>query len=236
MRMADASFRILVTISLLAAGAASRATGQVVRGTLVEHGGAPLPGGAVILLDSAGSAVDSTSATAEGRFVLRAPEPGLFSLYFAHPGYVSVPSDPIHLSRGETVEHRFAVPLISGVAIRRMSEVIDLEQRLQTNLTELCGEQPRLWEAGLLVGVVRRPGDRPAVGAVVTVEAPGRDGSEPFRKATVTNANGVYVICNVPAGAANMRTELAGYRVDDGPVHVRAGEVGWYDISLRQAE
>jgi hypothetical protein len=231
------SGRILVIISLLAAGAASHATGQVVRGTLVEHGGAPLPGGAVILLDSAGSAVDSTSATAEGRFVLRAPGPGLFSLHFSHPGYASVPSDPIRLSSGDTVEHHFAVPLISGVAIQRMSEVIDLEQRLQTNLTELCGEPPRLWEAGILVGVVRRrPGDQPLAGAIVTVAAPGRDGSEPFRKATITSANGVYVICNVPAGSANMRTELGGYRVDDGPVDVRAGEVGWYDISLRRAE
>jgi hypothetical protein len=226
---------VLATAGLLAAGQAAPAAAQVVRGALVEQAaGTPLPGAAVALLDSTGTAVDSTRAAADGSFMLRAPAAGVYALYFSHPGYASVPSIGIRVAAGESVEHRFAVPLISGAAIRRMAEVIDLEQRLQSSLTELCGEPLRSWEAGMLVGVVRQRGDgRPLAGAIVGVAAV-HDGAEPFRKATVTSANGVYVICNVPVGEATLRTEHVGYRVDEGPVEVRAGNIGWYDIMLRR--
>lgn len=226
---------VLTMVGLLALVDALPAAAQTVRGTLVEHpSGAPLPRGAVFLLDSAGVVVDSTRSTAAGAFALRAPAAGGYTLYFSHPGYASVPSDRIQLAPGDTVEHRFSVPLISGAAIRRMSEVLDLETRLQGNLTELCGEPLRSWEAGIVVGVVRqRSGGRPLAEAVVLVEAPALDGGHTFRRAAITSANGVYVICNVPAGSATMRTELAGFRTDDGPVEVRAGTVAWYDVTLR---
>jgi hypothetical protein len=226
---------IVAAGGLITGGVVAPAHGQVVRGALVDYGtGAPVPGGAVALLDSAGIAVDSTRSTAAGTFSLRAPTAGVYALYFFQPGYASVPSDRIRLTVGDTVEYRFAVPLISGAAIQRMSEVIDVEKRLQSDLTELCGEPPRPTEAGIVVGVVRRrPGGEPLAGAVIRVEAPRRDREEGFHKATVSSANGVYVICNVPAGNATTRTELIGYRADEGPIEVRAGAIAWYDVHLR---
>ena len=215
---------------------------QTVEGTLVRYpGGEPLPGGTVTLVDSAGAPADSVRTAADGAFVLRAPRPGTWMLSFSHPGYASVPSDPLVLPTGETVEHRFAVPLVGGAALRRMSETVELEKRLQTDIVELCGERPRSWEAGILVGVVRRrPGGEPLAGAVVRVDRPASaegdgagDGEAPFHKATVSSANGVYVLCNVPVGTSTMRTELAGWRADEGPVEAHAGAVGWYDVYLR---
>ncbi len=213
------------------------APAQTVHGTLVnEDGGAPLPHGAVSLFDASGVKVDSTRAGADGAFTLHATSPGTFTLYFTHPGYASVPSAPIALKAGDTVEKRFAVPLIGGAAMERMAEVVDLEKRLQGDIVELCGERPRSWEAGILVGVVRtKDGGAPLAGAVVRIEAPARAGGEPFHRATVSSANGVYVICNVPEGRATMRTTLEGYRVDEGPVDAHAGDVGWYDVYLGRA-
>jgi hypothetical protein len=220
----------------MVSGTASRTHAQTVRGTLVQYpGGAPVPGGGVALLDSTGVAVDSTRTSAQGTFSLRAGSAGVYTLYFSQPGYASVPSGAIRLKPGEVVEHRFIVPLISGVAIQRMSEVIDVEKRLQSDLRELCGEEPRPAEAGMLVGVVRRrPGGEPLSGAVVRVDVRGAGSAPPFQKATVSSANGVYVICNVPAGTATTHTELVGYRADEGPVDVRVGEIAWYDVHLRK--
>jgi hypothetical protein len=214
---------------------AAPAEGQVVRGTLVEErSGAPVPGGSVALLDSGNQVVDSTRATAEGRFTLRAPGPGTYALHFTSAGYASVPSERIIVAAGQTVDHRFAVPLISGAAIRRMTETIDIEKRLQSDLTELCGERPRPGETGILVGAVRRQrGEETLAGAIVRVELSGPTPEQAFHRATVTSANGVYVICNVPAGSGMMRTELSGYRTDEGPFDVRAGEIAWYDVYLR---
>ncbi len=229
---------LLPTLALLALTAtlsAPHADAQTVHGKLVrEHDGQPLPGGWVYLLTPDGASVDSTRAAADGAFTVHAPRPGSYQLYFKSPGYASVPSDLFRLAAGQSAERRFAVPLISGVAMRRMGEVIHLEKRLQGDITELCGERPRSWEAGLLVGTVRA-GDtkKPVAGAVVTVDAPAKAGGVPFHKSTVTSANGVYVICNVPAGSAQMRTEAGGYHTDSGPVEARAGDVGWYDIELR---
>lgn len=215
---------------------ASPAAAQTVRGTLVnDAGGAPLPGATLTLIDSASVAVDSTVSAADGSFILRTTTPGSYLVYFSHPGYASVPSNPIRLAAGDTVSMRFEVPLVAGVAIRRMGEVIDLEARLQRDIVELCGERPRSWEAGIVIGVVRRRSDDgPLAGAVVRVEAPAAGGGDRFRKATVSSANGVYVICNVPEGTASLRTDLAGYRTDEGPIDVRAGNVAWYDVYLRE--
>jgi hypothetical protein len=209
----------------------------VVRGTLVEQRTtSPIPGAGVRLFDDANVAVDSARTSADGRFTLRARRAGTHYLYFDHPGYASITSPRLELTAGDTLDHRFTVPLVSGAAIRRMSEVIDIEQRLQTNLTELCGERPRPHEAGILVGVVRRdPDGEPLAGAVVRVKA-AREASasaDTFERATVTSANGVYILCNVPPGTLHTRTELLGYRMDEGPAELRAGEIAWYDVYLR---
>jgi hypothetical protein len=221
---------LLAALAVVATPAVTRA--QTVRGALVErHEGRPLPGAMVGLLDTSGTALDSMRTSADGEFVVRAPRPGEYFLYFTHAGYASVPSDRLRLGAGETLEYRFAVPLISGAALQRMSEVIDVEARLQSDLTALCGERPRPDEGGIVVGVVRQRRGEPLSGAIVRVTAP-RKGDEPFEKATVSSANGVYVICNVPPGTVRLRTERVGFRTDDGPADVRAGEISWYDVYL----
>lgn len=231
--LALAAFLALAAAFSLASGPASA---QVVRGTLVGlPDGEPLPRGHVALMDSAGTPVDSTRAGTDGTFTLAAPEAGPYLLYFSHPDYAAVPSELLDLTTGDTLTYRFEVPLVGGAALRRISETFDLETRLQGDIVELCGERPRPWEAGILVGTVRRRADRqPLAGAVVRVTAPGQAEAEPFRKATVSSANGVYVICNVPEGPATLRTDLAGYRTDEGPVEAHAGTIGWYDVFLRK--
>ncbi len=218
--------------------AAPRLGAQVVRGALVrEDTGTPIAGGVVTLvLERPTTTVDSTRADGRGRFLLRAPHPGLYRLYFASEGYATAPSDTFALAARDTVERRFAVPLLSTAAMESVGRTIDFEKRLQGDLTELCGERPRSWEAGLLVGTVRaREGGRPVAGAAVRVEAPARGGGAPFRRATRTSANGVFVVCNVPAGAATLRVEAPGFRPDTGAVEARAGAVGWFDIELETA-
>lgn len=230
--MSTRLFVALVFAALAMPAAPGGAGAQTIRGMLVErHEGRPLPGAVVSLLDTSGAALDSTRTSADGGFVVRAPRAGEYFLYFTHAGYAAVPSDRLRLSAGETLEYRFAVPLISGAALQRMSEVIDVETRLQSDLTELCGERPRPDEGGIVVGVVRQRRGEPLSGAIVRATA-SRKGDEPFEKATVSSANGVYVICNVPPGTVSLRTELVGFRTDDGPADVRAGEISWYDVYL----
>jgi hypothetical protein len=225
----------LLTLLVVALVAAPPAAAQAVRGTITEHpAGTALPRAAVALLDSTGTAVDSTRSSAQGAFSLRAPAAGEYILYFTHPGYASVPSGWLRLDEGQTVQHAFTVPLVSGAAIARMSQVLTAEKRLQTDLSELCGARPNLTDAGILVGVVRRRGtNEPLAGATVRVDVPARGGRPAYQRTVVTSANGVYVMCEVPAGTAATRTELAGYRVDEGPVEVRAGDAAWYDMLLR---
>lgn len=226
---------VIVAAAMVALGfTGATVDAQVVRGTLIEQRAtSPIPEALVRLFDDANVAIDSARTSADGSFTLRARDAGTHYLYFDHPGYASISSERIELAAGDTVDHRFTVPLVSGAAIRRMSEVIDIEQRLQTNLTELCGERPRPHEAGILVGVVRRdPDGEPLAGAVVRVKA-AREPAAAFERATVTSANGVYVICNVPPGTLTARTELFGYRTDEGPADLRAGEIAWYDVYLR---
>lgn len=205
------------------------------RGRLLQEDTAePLPGAAIALIREDGSSVDSTRSDSAGRFTLSPPRAGRYRLYFDQAGYASITSEAFDVRAGETVERRFEVPLISGAALQRVGETINIEKRLQGNLTELCGERPRSWEAGLLVGTVRDARTRaPLASAQVRVEAPVSGGGPAFRRSTLTSANGVYVICNVPAGRASLRVDLAGYRPDVGPVEARAGDVGWYDIDLK---
>jgi hypothetical protein len=226
--------RITALLIVLFAARGADIAAQQIAGTLVQHpGGDPIPRALVQLLDSTGAIVDSTRSGVNGAFVLRASAAGEYALYFAQPGYATVPSEALRLHAGQRIEYRFSVPLISGVALQRMAEVIQLEKRLQSDLTELCGEPLRTTEAGMLVGVVRsRTENQPIAGAIVSVAARTADGAS-FQRATVSSANGVYVLCNIPAGAATMRTEAAGHRLDDGPVAIRAGDVAWYDVLLR---
>jgi hypothetical protein len=147
----------------------------------------------------------------------------------------------------------FRVPLLTHAEVDRIADIISADGRLQRPLPELCGEPVRAWEAGLLVGVVRERGsDRPVAGARIAVaganspgraasgqprsnaETQGRQAGEGATRATVSSANGIYVLCNVLAGPAVklVITSPQGFS-ETTQVEVRAGTVGWYDLPVR---
>jgi hypothetical protein len=198
-----------------------------VRGRLLDaERGVPLPGARLLLVTEAGAVLDSTVTDAQGRYRLEASAPGSHALYFDMEGWVGVPSDQIELKHGATTVFDFRVPLLSDAEARRISEIITADGSLQRPLPELCGEPVRAWEAGLLVGVVRERGsNRPVAGARIGVAGGGGT------RETVSNAKGIYVLCNVMAGSA-VRIVVTGPRglSETITVEVRAGTVGWYDL------
>jgi len=53
------------------------------------------------------------------------------------------------------------------------------------------------------------------------------------RHATITNAQGAFLLLNVPAGQHTLRAEVLGYASDETPVTVRAGEATRVEVGLR---
>jgi hypothetical protein len=211
--------------------AAAPAAAQQVQGEVRDADrDRPLPGARLLLLDDDGVPVDSARTDAAGRYRLRAPAAGPYTVYFRVDGYAGVPSDPLPLAAGTTTEFVFRVPLVSVAAVRQMADVIGMEQRLQESLPELCGEPFRAWEAGLLVGVVRSRATRqPIPGArVVAVSADGD-----VARSTISSENGVYVLCNLPVGpAVVIRIEAPDGTMETTDVEVRAGSASWYDLPV----
>ena len=208
----------------------SRAAGQTVQGELRdEERGQLIAGARLLLLDDAGSPVDSTFSDASGRFRLRAPAPGSYTLYFGMDGWAGVPSETLALRAGVTTAFDFRVPLIGSTALREMSDIMAAEPRLQRPLPELCGEPVRAWEAGILVGVVRARGtNEPVAGARVTATS-GRDAP----RSTVSNEQGIYYLCNVLAGpAVRVIARTADGRADSTRVEIRAGTAAWFDLTV----
>jgi hypothetical protein len=209
---------------------ASPAVAQTVRGDVrAADTNRPLPGARLLLIDANDTAVDSTRADRESRFRLTAPAPGEYVVYFHVDGYASVPSEAVRLERGATVELAFRPVLVANAAIRQMSEVLRTSDWLQQSLPEICGEPFRAWEAGLLVGVVRRRADRePIAGARVSLIAEGDDA-----RTAISSESGVYVLCNLPVGpAVPLRVETPDGLLETTDVDIRAGTASWYDLPV----
>jgi hypothetical protein len=143
-------------------------------------------------------------------------------------GYADVSSETLRLADGGVTAFDFAVPLVSTAAMRQMGEMIRTDERLQSSLPEICGEELRMWEAGLLVGTVRaRATEAPVPGTRVSVDL-GGDGSI---RSTLSSPAGVFVLCNVPLGTSvEVVTETPGTAPDTTRVEIRAGMVSWYDL------
>jgi hypothetical protein len=143
-------------------------------------------------------------------------------------GYADVSSETLRLADGGVTAFDFAVPLVSTAAMRQMGEMIRTDERLQSSLPEICGEELRMWEAGLLVGTVRaRATEAPVPGTRVSVDL-GGDGSI---RSTLSSPAGVFVLCNVPLGTSvEVVTEAPGTPPDTTRVEIRAGMVSWYDL------
>jgi hypothetical protein len=221
----------LAALVLLLPVAAPPVVAQAVRGDLRDADrDRLLPGARLLLLNEAGAAVDSTHTDRAGRFHLTAPHAGSYTIYFRVDGWAGVPSDPIRLAEGATTDYEFRPPLVATTAIRQMSDVLGMEPRLQQALPEICGEPFRGWEAGLLVGVVRRRASgAPVPGALVAVAA----AAGPVVRSTFASENGVYVLCNVPVGSAvTITIEAPDGASETTDVEIRAGTASWYDLPI----
>ena len=142
-------------------------------------------------------------------------------------GYADVTAETIRLEPGAATPFDLTVPLLSIQAMSRMGEMIRTDPRLQESLPEICGEELRLWEAGLLVGTVRaRATEEPVAGARVSVAL----GDEGLTRSTPSSERGIFVLCNVPVGAeVDVRVELPGAAAETKPVEIRPGMVSWFD-------
>jgi hypothetical protein len=209
--------------------AAPPCAAQSVRGELrdAEHA-RPLPGARLLLLSGAGVAVDSTVTDRTGRFRLAAPAAGSWAVHFQLDGWAAYTSEPLRLRAGTATDFEFRVPLVASAALHQISDIIRTESRLQHALPEMCGEPLRLWEAGLLVGVVRTRTNRaPVAGARVAVVS--ADGV--IARATISSNDGIYILCNVPLGkAVSIAVEPPGGPAETTEVEIRAGMASWYDL------
>ncbi|MBW3552418.1 MAG: carboxypeptidase-like regulatory domain-containing protein [Gemmatimonadetes bacterium] len=215
-------------LTLLVAGSASA---QVVTGTAADRDRErPLAGAALLLVDSAGAVVDSVRAEAGGRFRLIAPGPGEYFVHVHLDGWAGVPSDGFIVRPGQDRDFDVRVPLVGVRALQQMSSLMQ-DGELQRPLAELCGEELRPWEAGVLVGVVRdRRARQPVAGARVWASSATGD----VLRSTVSNARGSYILCNLAAGRpVRVEAEAADGRRDGFEPEIRAGTTSWYDLFLR---
>lgn len=210
---------------------AASASAQVVTGTAADSDRErPLAGAALLLVDSAGAVVDSARAEAGGRFRLVAPGPGEYFVHVRLDGWAGVPSEGFRVRPGQDRDFDVRVPLIGTGALRRMSSLLQ-DGDMQRPLPELCGEELRPWEAGVLLGVVRdRRTRQPVAGARVWASTPTGEAL----RSTVSNARGSYILCNLPAGqAVRIEGETGDGRRDQLEPEIRAGTASFYDLFLR---
>lgn len=221
----------LILLSALLALAAAPAAAQVVYGTAREsRNGRPLAGAELLLVDSAGTAVDSTRAAGGGAFRLLAPRAGSYFIHVQLDGWAGVPSDGFVVQPGRDREVDVRVPLIGAAALAHMRSILE-DEGMQRPLEEICGEPLRPWEAGILVGTVRdRRTREPVRGAEVRVATAAGEAL----RATVSNARGSYVLCNLPAATElTVTAEAADGRRDVLRPEIRAGVTAWYDLLVR---
>ncbi len=220
-----------LAVLLLLAASAAPASGQSVAGRLLDdERDRPIPGARLYLVDEGGALVDSTFTARDGAFQLAAPAAGTYTLHFQMDGWAAAGSEPLALHEGESTRYDFPVVLVSNAAMRQMSDMIHMDERLQTSLPEICGEALRPWEAGLLVGTVRaRATGEPVPGARVSVAT----AATGVARSTVASERGIYILCNVPLGTAvDIIAETTDGARETTQVEIRAGMVSWYDLDV----
>jgi hypothetical protein len=73
--------------------------------------GRPVNGALMVLLDRHGAQRAGALTDTAGRFVVRAPEPGLYTLRAERIGYASTYSQPFNLAEGQTIEQHIAATM-----------------------------------------------------------------------------------------------------------------------------
>lgn len=224
--------RVCLALAASAVVTAAPLAAQTLRGTIFDTDGHRLAGAVVRLLDEkTGVMADSARTDGDGAFVLTAADPGRYLVHVHLDGWTDVPTESVDLGAGETRQGDFRVPLIGATVVADIARRIAADPDLQRDLAEACGEPLRPWEAGLVVGEVR---DR-ATGVVVAgarIRAESPDGG-PVR-ATIANARGTYMLCNIPAGSGiRLRATTTDGRSDQVEIQVKPGMVSWCDLLVR---
>ena len=131
-----------LVVLALALTLAAPLTAQTVRGTLVDGAGQAVGGAAVALRDSAGATVARELTGADGRFVVRAPRPGRYTLAAERIGYAASVSPPLALSAGETLDYRMVA---TGSAVGLEGIVVTGRRRCAVRPEE-GRAAARIWE------------------------------------------------------------------------------------------
>ena len=211
---------------------------QTIDGVLVDaQSGRVIPRASVVLFGEGDQPVDSARTSERGRFTLTGPGPGSYTISAVRGGYAGILSNPISLVDGETVSYRMEVPPLSMANMRQMSEVLKTNERLGQGLSEVCSGRMNPIDGGILLGVVRGGQDRqPIAGAKAILHlASGPGIAADSTLAAVTDDQGAYLLCFVPAGDVRMTVEAEGWRASTQAVQVVRGTISWYDFDLRLA-
>ena len=105
----------------VAASTASASAAQIVRGRVLEEGsGTPLAGAMIVLMDGAGAQAGRVLSDDLGRFVLRAPRAGAYTLRADRIGYASVTSTALELAPGAATFHDLVVP-VQAIALANIT-------------------------------------------------------------------------------------------------------------------
>jgi len=115
--------RLLLLALAVCISTATPLPGQRISGELVDEGsGAPIDGGMILLLDDAGDRVAGTLSDSRGRFVLRPPDLGEYTLRAERVGYRTVHSPPLMVETGQDIEIRLQTIIqpieLEGVVVR----------------------------------------------------------------------------------------------------------------------
>ncbi len=129
--------------ALLLAVHSTPVTAQVVQGRLTGAGTErPVPGALVGLIDGPGRRHGVELSDAHGRFVLRAPQPGIYRLEVRRVGYQTEVSPSLHLFQGDTLRYTMDV---AAETIQLTAVVVEEEKRCSL-LPELGRETAATWE------------------------------------------------------------------------------------------
>lgn len=116
--------RLRIALVLAALCLAAPAAAQTVAGRFVDADGAPIPSARVSLHDASGAAVHAALTGADGRFFLRAPAPGDYTVRGARIGYALTVGPALRLEAGPPV----SADLVAN-AQRVMLEALVVEAR-----------------------------------------------------------------------------------------------------------
>jgi hypothetical protein len=115
---------VLLLLPLVIASGAVRLNAQAITGEVVAaQDGQPLQGAFVVLFDAAGARQAAVITNSAGRYLLRAPQAGRYTVQVERIGFETIRSPLLDVGSG-TVVHRFTVP-VRAVALPAIAVATD---------------------------------------------------------------------------------------------------------------